>query len=99
MSILDEFKSLGRLASGSSTHVKYRMVGLDVAEKRRQHAHNFLSGKKSTLVGIGHQLFDVLQVLVFLEELLLNKHLKDKPLRVVFFLLHLQLGQVKLQSS
>ena len=96
----DEFERLRCLTAGGRAHIEDRVVGLDSAEERGQHADDLLAGDQPRLVAGLEKLVERLEALVLLQEVPADvRQLEDELLRVVGLTGHLHLRRVELQNA
>lgn len=77
-----QLNHLRSLAPGCRTHVKHRVVRLHVQKQGRQHAHDFLASDQAGVSKLDHQLVDLLQARVLLEQVPGYHHFEKRLVRV-----------------
>ena len=68
---------------------------LNIAQKRRQHAHDFLSGYQAGVVGRKKVGFQVGKVGVLLDHVVVDRDLMQSPERIIILALYLDRLHVK----
>ena len=94
MAVHYELQSLRRLASRCRTHIKDRVVRLNIAEHRRHHANDLLPRDNTCILGLIHQLVNPFEPLVLPQQFLRKHHLEHKVLRIKRLAVHFQLAKI-----
>ena len=91
---LNKFKELRRFATWCGAHVQDSVVCLHIKQNGRYHAHNLLARNQACVRHVHHQLVDLLEANVLLQQLSRYHHLKEAFMWVEWFEVHLQLAVI-----
>ena len=94
VTVYNELQSLGRLAARCRTHIKDRVVRLNIAKHRRHHAYDLLPRYDASILSLIHQLVNPFQALVLSQQFFRKHHLEHKVLRIKRFAVHLELTKI-----
>ena len=90
----NQLQNLRRLAARGSAHIKHSVVGFDVTQKRRQHAHDLLARQQPRHVCILYHLMNCSQSFILFEELSLYHHFKYQVVWIKWLAVHFERSEI-----